>query len=239
MNLLGALREEMQRNRLSYRAEMKLATAQMAGRGNSYAGAMSCDAELIQIVDAATAAAAAKAGHWLACRPGCTQCCVGVFAISALDATRLREGLKALEQTDAARAAALRRRVQASVERIGGDFPGDADAGLLAEGEVDFEERFEAYANEEVCPVLDPATGLCDLYVARPMTCRTFGPPVPSAEGIAVCELCFVGAPTEEVERCTVELDAALELEETLREAEVQRGGFAGSTVIAFALREK
>ena len=25
------------------------------------------------------------------------------------------------------------------------------------------------------CPALDPETGGCDLYAARPITCRTFG----------------------------------------------------------------
>ena len=33
---------------------------------------------------------------------------------------------------------------------------------------------FETFANDEPCPVLDPATGACDLYAARPMTCRIF-----------------------------------------------------------------
>jgi hypothetical protein len=40
------------------------------------------DRELIQIVDAALADAARVAGDWLVCRPGCTQCCVGAFAIN-------------------------------------------------------------------------------------------------------------------------------------------------------------
>lgn len=199
---------------------------------------MASDAELIQIVDAVTAAAAVKSGEWLACRPGCTQCCVGVFAISQLDAERLRNGLAALEVVEPQRALALRKRVQASLDRIAMEFPGDAATGLLAEREPDFEERFEGYANDEPCPVLDPATGLCDLYAARPMTCRTFGPPVESVDGLAVCELCFMGAPAEEVARCAVSLEDAAGLEETLtREAET-RSGQQGMTLVAFALRE-
>ena len=200
---------------------------------------MSSDAELIQIVDAATAASAEKAGHWLACRPGCAQCCVGVFAISGLDALRLQQGLKELERTDPKRAEALHERVRASVERIAAEFPGEATSGLLAESEMDFEERFAEYANEEPCPVLDPATGRCDLYAARPMTCRTFGPPVYSAAGIAVCELCFVDAPSEVVERCAVELDAAMEVEQALRQEAEARGEFWGSTLVAMALRDR
>lgn len=206
---------------------------------SSYSAAMSCDAELIQIVDAATAAAAAKAGDWLACRPGCTQCCVGVFAISALDAARLQEGLKALETVDRERAEAVRARVRASVERLSAEFPGDAVTGVLAESSEDFEERFEEFANDEPCPVLDPATGLCDLYAARPMTCRTFGPPVYSAEGIAVCELCFVDAPAAEIERCAVELEEATDLEKRLIELAERDGGVSGSTLVAYALRKR
>lgn len=198
---------------------------------------MACDAELIQIVDAATAASAAKAGHWLACRPGCTQCCVGVFAISQLDTLRLRQGMKELETADPARAQALRKRVQVSLDRILPGFPGDAATGLLEESDTDFEAKFAEFANDEVCPVLNPATGLCELYAARPMTCRTFGPPVYSADGIAVCELCFVEAPAEEVERCAVDLDAAAKLEDALtHEAEAMRGQ-TGSTLVSFALR--
>ena len=199
---------------------------------------MTPDAELIQIVDAATAEAAARSGHWLACRPGCTQCCVGVFAISQLDANRLRQGLRDLRASDAVRAAALQERVRASLARIAEDFPGDVETGVLAEEDDGFEERFSEYANDEPCPVLNPETGLCDLYTARPMTCRTFGPPVQSADGLAVCELCFVGAAAEEVLRCAVSLEHAAALEEALiREAEAQTG-ISGNTLAAFALRE-
>ena len=50
------------------------------------------DMELVQIMDAALADATTRSGAWLACRPGCSQCCHGVFRMSMLDAERLREG---------------------------------------------------------------------------------------------------------------------------------------------------
>jgi Fe-S-cluster containining protein len=205
---------------------------------NRYAADMGSDAELLQIVDAATAAAAAKSGDWLACRPGCTQCCVGVFAISQLDAERLRSGFTALAATDSMRAEALRERVRESLARIAPDFPGNMDTGVLAEQEAGFEEHFNDYANDEVCPVLDPETGWCDLYAARPMTCRTFGPPIESAEGLAVCELCFVGAPEEEVARCAVSLEHAAAMEETLTQETEANHHQSGATLVAFALRD-
>src|SRR5690242_1900674 len=90
------------------------------------------DQKLIQIVDAALADAARKSGEWLVCRPGCTQCCIGVFAISQLDAERLRQGMRELETSDAERAARVRKRARASVERLSHDFPGDPATGILA-----------------------------------------------------------------------------------------------------------
>src|SRR5438309_9745162 len=73
------------------------------------------DGALIQIVDAALADAARRSGEWLVCRPGCAQCCVGVFAINQLDAVRLRQGLAELEKTDPERAGRIRLRARASV----------------------------------------------------------------------------------------------------------------------------
>src|SRR5947208_14715206 len=89
------------------------------------------DSALIQIVDAAMAEAARRSGSWLVCRLGCTQCCIGPFPISQLDALRLRRGLADLEAHDPARARNVRRRARESVARISGEFPGDAATGLL------------------------------------------------------------------------------------------------------------
>jgi Fe-S-cluster containining protein len=194
------------------------------------------DAQLIQIIDAATAQSQSASGKWLACRPGCTQCCHGVFAISQLDALRLRQGLENLTQSDPARAAAVLRRARQSVARLSPAFPGDPVTGILAESAPDFDERFDAFANEEPCAALDPETGLCDLYAARPMTCRLFGLPIPSEEGLAVCELCFVGAPPEEVARCAVQFDSITPLEHELAAEAENLTTRTGATLVAFAL---
>jgi Fe-S-cluster containining protein len=190
------------------------------------------DERLIQIVDAATADAARRAGAWLKCAPGCTQCCVGVFAISQLDAARLVAGLGDLELADPQRAAAVRRRAQNAVARLTPEFPGDAHTGIL-DGAL--AERFEDFANDEPCPALDPATGLCDLYAARPMTCRVFGPPLRTKEGLGVCELCFVGAREDEIAAAEVHLDSD-DLEAELTADAERARGMAGSTIIAWAL---
>src|SRR5579863_7845915 len=123
------------------------------------------DQELIQIVDAALADVARRSGKWLVCHAGCTQCCVGVFAIHELDALRLQQGLADLRKTDPQRALQIRERARASLERLSAEFPGNSRTGILDEG-PEAEERFAEFANDEPCPVLDPETGLCDLYDA-------------------------------------------------------------------------
>jgi len=201
------------------------------------------DNALVQIVDAALADSARRSGDLLVCKPGCFQCCVGVFPISQLDVMRLRDGLQALETSDGARAERVRGRVAESLARIGPDFPGDAATGLLPEFDERcdaaeaFEAAFEDFANDEVCPVLDPATGTCDLYAARPIPCRTFGPPVMSAEGgLGVCELCFHGATAEEIAACEMHPDPE-HVEERLLEELRAKTGAQGQTIITYALR--
>jgi Fe-S-cluster containining protein len=183
-------------------------------------------------MDASLAEAARKAGEWLACRPGCTQCCHGAFAINALDAARLASGLDALRRTDPSRAAALEQRARAWIEEFGAEFPGDAETGGLGTSEEE-QEQFEAFAIDAPCPALNPATGLCDVYEWRPMTCRVFGPPVRMGEGEALgcCELCFVGANEEEIAACEMTLPHELENKVV---AEMHD---ASETVVAYAIR--
>jgi Fe-S-cluster containining protein len=190
------------------------------------------DAQLVQIVDAAIADAARRAGSWLKCAPGCTQCCIGVFPISQLDAARLRDGLAALDAADPERASGLRLRSRQSVARLTPDFPGDPSTGLLDE---DRSADFDDFANDEPCSALDPATGLCDLYAARPMTCRVFGPPLRTDEGLGVCELCFHEATPEEIAACEVHLDSD-SLESSLTAEAERDAGRSGNTIVAWAL---
>lgn len=180
---------------------------------------MDGDQKLVQIIDASLIEAARKAGAWLVCRPGCTQCCVGPFGITALDVRRLRQGLAELEPVRAARVLERAREYICRIER---DYPGDTVARVLTEDDA---------ADSEPCPALDPESGTCDLYSARPITCRKFGPPVRfNGESVAVCELCFDGATPEEVEACEVEIDP-----EDL-EAQLLAVLPEGETLVAYAL---
>jgi len=192
------------------------------------------DSELVQIVDAALADAALRAGAWLACRIGCTQCCHGVFAINALDAARLRQGMDVMRRKDPALATEVERRTRAWMREYGPAFPGDHETGILGTTPADCT-KFEEFAGDAACPALDPATGRCDVYAWRPMTCRVFGPPVRVGEGDAFgcCELCFVGAGEEEIRRCEMLVPHNLEAK-VLAET-----GEKGETIVAFALLEK
>lgn len=196
---------------------------------------------LIQIVDAALTSATQRSGHHLVCRPGCTQCCYGIFPISQQDAARLREALETLEQTDPAKSQSIQERAAASRNRLTPNFPGDPTTGILAE---DYEtsglftdEAEDALGDNEPCPVLDPATGTCDLYESRPIVCRTFGPPMRTANGdLATCELCYIQATTEEIAAC--ELDPTIPAKEAAsNEAFNAAHNLHGETIIAYALR--
>src|SRR5580693_9547290 len=102
------------------------------------------DTQLVQILDAALADAARRSGDWLVCKPGCTQCCVGVFAIHQLDAARLQQGLEELTRNEPERARSVRERARESVARLSHGFPGDPVTGLLDPSE-DAEALFEDF----------------------------------------------------------------------------------------------
>ena len=197
------------------------------------------DQQLVQIVDAALADATRRSGPWLVCHKGCSQCCVGAFAINQLDAARLRHGLAELEHSDPERAARIRERARTSIARIAADFPGNPATGLLAEDQ-ESEDRFLDFANDEPCPVLDPETGACELYAWRPLTCRVFGPPVRSGPegGLGVCELCFHGASPEEIAACEMQVDPD-NVEEVLLDELKRSTGAAGKTIVAFCMAAK
>ena len=185
---------------------------------------------LLQILDQALTSAMQHSGPHLACRPGCAQCCHGVFEISALDAHRLRQGLAQATPEQAAR---IQARIAAARAHLSPFFPGNPETGVLGTSEEKIE-LFEEWAHADPCPILDPVTQTCDLYAARPILCRTFGPPIrndpddPEA-GLAICELCFTQATPEEI--LAAEIDSSFR---TLQQQEESRY-VDGPTIIAFA----
>jgi Fe-S-cluster containining protein len=188
------------------------------------------DRELLKIICDNMSEAARRSGAWLACKPGCTQCCMGPFTISQLDALRLREGLRALSESDPARAKAVRLRAELYVRIAAPDYPGDPVSGALADADA-----LPDALDELPCPALDPATGLCDLYDARPITCRTFGPAVRAGDGpLGHCELCYEGTTEQQTLECAVDPDPE-GVEDELVEALAGEGA-GGMTIVAWAL---
>lgn len=211
------------------------------------------DERLIQMVDAALADATRRAGAHLACCPGCTQCCYGAFAINPLDALRLRTAIAEMVVDQPAQAAAIAERADRYLAEFGPSFPGNPQTGILGTSDED-QEAFEDFANQAPCPALNLESGLCEMYDARPMTCRVFGPPVrmnsvsgveaqansepDEDEGLAVCELCFTEASPEEIAEAEMVVPYAEEqrlLDQLDQLQQIQPT--AGDTIIAYCLR--
>jgi Fe-S-cluster containining protein len=153
---------------------------------------------------------------------------MGPFPITQLDAARLRAGLAGLQLRDPERAERVRRRAAQARARMV-DYPGSALTGILDDDE-ESEERFAAFADEEPCPALDPDALTCDLYEARPITCRIFGPAIRSGgDVLGVCELNYVGATDQQIAACQVEVDPQ-GLEDELLNGDTRQ------TIVAFAL---
>lgn len=109
-------------------------------------------------------------GSGSGCR-GCAECCRGLFDITLLDATMLRQGFARLPEGTREQVLA---RVRPILDRLQIRFPGFAQPYLLAGVPV---EQFPLPGEEETpCPLLDVA-GRCLLYEHRPLTCRLYGLP--------------------------------------------------------------
>jgi Fe-S-cluster containining protein len=190
---------------------------------------------LLRILNLALASSIQRSGPHLACRPGCAQCCHGVFQISALDAHRLRQALAAAEPS-------LKSRIESRIEHARTHllpfFPGNPETGVLS-ADDEAVELFEEWAHADPCPILDPATQTCDLYAARPILCRTFGPPIRNdpadlEAGLSLCELCFTHATEDEI--VAAETDSTFRLlQDSEEEAYERTHPNEGTTIVAFA----
>jgi len=185
-------------------------------------------------VDAAVAEGEARCGPRLDYGRACPACCLGPFPINRLDVLRLRRGLSALAAREPERAAAIARAAEDAVRDYAPHFPGDAATGRLVD-EPGGRDSFFARFNRRPCPALDLQSGRCQLYAARPITCRTFGPPVRlSGLDMEACAPCF-GGTLEDQAACRVPLDAGGREDALLDRLEEEEGD-QGETVIAHAL---
>jgi Fe-S-cluster containining protein len=194
----------------------------------------SADEGLLAAFDSAMAKAVELAGHHLVCRAGCTDCCVGPFDITVLDAARLLRGLEDLRRVDGEGA---RLAVAAAARQwalLVPHFPGERETAELAEDEAAREALFSSFAHLP-CPLLDD-NGSCRLYAHRPLSCRSFGYPARLGwELLDPCPLNFTTATCEEIERAGVAFDPA-DLEGKLLAAVAAAGSSTGDTVVCAVL---
>ena len=193
------------------------------------------DAELLQTLERDFREVAERAGEWLACRPGCSECCHGPFPITRLDVERLRRGLAQLSERKPLRAEAVVARARMTRERLSDGFPGDEAKGRLDGDERALDEYFK-WHDSLACPVLDPVSGCCELYDARPVSCRNYGPPQRFDDvDSAACRLCFGGADEKTVESCRLLPDPD-GLEQAILAGMGVAPGEEWETLIAFAV---
>lgn len=184
--------------------------------------------------DELLSSAADRAGRHLVCTPGCTACCIGIFDITALDADRLRRGLRQLLGVDPRAAQALVETARLQWSRLEPHFPGDSAKGVLEDDQRVREALFGSFS-ELPCALLD-ASGRCRLYAHRPLSCRSYGMPVRLGEVVLEpCPLNFTTAGPTEVEASTMVLDPD-DLEGALLEAMSRGGKPAADTIVCAAL---
>lgn len=164
------------------------------------------DLVILATVDAAVAQSHAQAGKWIACRPGCSECCSVLFPITLQDAARLHRGR--LAAPPAVRAD-IEQRARQLWQRIEPDFPGDPASGLFRAND-EWQEWFLTRHKGHPCPVVDPATGACRLYEHRPVACRLYGHLIQIGdEAQTICHYCFRGATPAQIDAARVHVPLA------------------------------
>jgi Fe-S-cluster containining protein len=121
--------------------------------------------QIVAAVDAEFARNRELHGDRIHCRPGCTDCCYHVFAISGIEAARISSGLAQMDS------------------RARQDLETKADEYIR--------ERL-LRGTRQPCPAL--RDGVCSIYEFRPLMCHKFGMPLynPEKPGqIFACELNF------------------------------------------------
>ena len=129
------------------------------------------DDALLESLEDGFSEARALAGERLVCRAGCDSCCRTLFPITALDARRLREGMRRLRECAADRADAIRLRARERIESILDQTPELIRDGRLPDEVELLNAAFERHAGMP-CPALD-AHRRSALDASRPVACRS------------------------------------------------------------------
>jgi len=108
---------------------------------------------------------------FVTCKPGCTDCCYALFDISFVEAINLSYIIKDLKRSD-------RRKLERYAKKYKEKF-----------SKVVKTPNLNTMSRSKIrCPLLSDK-GLCSLYFARPVNCRTYGVPT-TLDGVShVCGL--------------------------------------------------
>lgn len=136
-------------------------------------------AELLREVDRWFSSCMAAHGEHISCGHGCSECCRGLFDITALDALYLRSGFDQLppDIRDAVRMKALTR-----IEQINARFPTVTPPWFLNHIPECEWDAIMPDDDETPCVLLSEQ-GSCLVYEHRPMTCRLHGIPMIDSSG--------------------------------------------------------
>jgi len=127
---------------------------------------------LLETVDDWFQRCAREFGRDIRCRPGCSQCCRGLFDITLLDARLLRQGFEQLPESTQNIVLPKARARLAELQRLWPDF----NEPYVLNGMPDAMWTEMPEDDLTPCPLLDD-TGCCLVYSWRPMTCRLHGLP--------------------------------------------------------------
>lgn len=137
------------------------------------------------------------------CRPGCSDCCIGLFPITRLDGRLLQEGLAQLPTDQSERITARAARQFAALEAAFPRLKSRPSIDDWSDAEID--EAVNVF-HHIPCPALEE-NGLCSLYAHRPLACRSMG--IPARQGATINGACGVQTFVP-----IARLSAALEAEE-------------------------
>lgn len=107
------------------------------------------------------------------CGRGCCRCCIGPFAITALDVQELQGGLADVAEVQRQ---AIERRAREQVATLERHYPQLASSPSLDRWDDRAVDQLVTQFADLLCPALQ-ADGSCAVYAYRPMTCRTMGIP--------------------------------------------------------------
>jgi Fe-S-cluster containining protein len=117
--------------------------------------------------------AAASLPGQLPCRQGCSHCCVGLFSITILDADRLTSGLGLLPPDVRTSIIETAQKQIAQLEAAAPRLKRTTYMDDWPDAETD---RLSAEFGHLPCPALS-TDGTCQVYLFRPIACRTMGIP--------------------------------------------------------------